>query len=88
MRPGSIVTLKENIEWYTFESTGEHSGIYPIIGQNYTISDIEVWNDMVFLSFLEIPDQWDADCFREILPPEAMQKEINELLEINQPITT
>lgn len=55
-----------------------------------TVNFLKTHNGIDWLGFEEKHQDimYRSDHFREILPPEAMQKEINELLEINQPITT
>lgn len=92
MKPGSIVKCVR----YFSNRTAEHTINYPEVNKDYTVKGVitSVYSGRIFITLEEVVNpaifkseygtietHFAADHFRELLPPEAMQEQIKELLE-------
>lgn len=80
MKIGSLVECISSDDWDVLPETGEIQGILPQYKQIYTVSFIEEYKGYTFLSFEEIPDEWDAESFIEIQIPPLLEAKIQECL--------
>lgn len=80
MRVGSLVKLIDNSTEWVADDNETHSGIYPNLNDIYTVTELEFCNGNVYLSFAEIPDEWNAISFRELQIPPSLEAEIAECL--------
>jgi len=80
MRIGSICERKPDYDW-----SGRHAGSGPVPKLNtpYTVNWMRVDFGELYIGFEETDqrDCYKAEAFVELLPPEAMQEQIKELLE-------